>query len=283
MADRARAPRTRRDPEDGMSEMAERFHALHEGPEMLVLPNAWDAASARIVERAGARAIATTSSGIAQSLGFRDGNVLARDLAVEVVARIVRAVRIPVSADIEEGYGATPDDVADTVEAIVAAGAVGINLEDGAKDAAILADKIRAIRRRFDRSRLFINARPDLFLRGAENPLAGTLERAKLYRDAGADGIFVPRAKPDDIAKLCAEIPLPVNILALPGTAPPAELAKLGVRRLSVGGGLMHAALGATERWARSLLQDGRYDFLEVAISPAEANKLFEHEARRND
>lgn len=261
-----------------MSESAAAFHALHAGPGILVLPNAWDAASARIIERAGALAIATTSSGVAQSLGQRDGNVLSRDLAIEVVARIVRAVRVPVSADIEEGYGATPDEVVRTVQRVVEAGAVGINLEDGAKDPRILADKIAAIRRRFDRSELFINARPDLFLRGVDGAMQGTLERAALYEDAGADGIFVPRAlAADDIRRLCAEITLPVNVLALPGVASPKELSALGVRRLSVGGGLMHAALGMTERFARSLLEEGRYDAMfEVALSPAEANRLFE-------
>jgi 2-methylisocitrate lyase-like PEP mutase family enzyme len=245
-------------------DQATAFRAMHQGAELLVLPNAWDAASAVAIERAGAKAIATTSAGIAQSLGYPDGNVLTRELAVAAVARITRVVQVPVSADIEEGYGETPEEVCRTVEQILEAGAVGINLEDGSKPPALLAAKIAAIRKRAEQlgASLFINARTDVYLLGVEKqPLDETLKRAALYREAGADGLFVPRLKdPDSIRRVCAEAGLPVNLLGVPGIASPRELSALGVRRLSVGHWIAKAATSFTERCARVLLAEGRYD-----------------------
>jgi 2-methylisocitrate lyase-like PEP mutase family enzyme len=256
------------------------FDALHRRGEILLLPNAWDAASAKLFERAGALAIATTSSGVAQSLGYPDGNVLPRDVAVAAVARIARVVQVPVSADIEEGYGATPEEVCGTIERIVDAGAVGINLEDGAKEPGVLAAKIEAIRKRLEQLgvRLFVNARADAYLRRLPSPLEETLRRGALYREAGADGFFVPGIRdPQEIGRVRAEIELPLNVLAVPGLAAPAELAKLGVARLSAGGGVMHASYGFAERCARAFLHEGRTDVLfEGAIPHAELNRLFQ-------
>jgi 2-methylisocitrate lyase-like PEP mutase family enzyme len=239
------------------------FRELHRGAELLVLPNAWDVASARAVERAGASAIATTSSGVAQSLGYPDGNVLPRELAVATVARIAKAVGVPVSADIEAGYGETPDDVADTVEQILEAGAVGVNLEDGRRPPEVLAAKIEAIRKRVTKlgASLYLNARTDPYLLGLDSPLEESLRRAAIYQSAGADGIFVPGIKdPDAIRRVCAEVPLPVNVLLVPGLPSPKELVALGVRRLSAGSAVWRNAVSHAERCAHALLDDGRYD-----------------------
>jgi len=248
-------------------ERVEAFRKLHQGP-ILVLPNAWDVASARIIEEAGARAIATTSAGVAAVHGFPDGNQLPRDLALAALERIVRAVRVPVTADIEEGYGADPDDVCETVRGVIAAGAAGINLEDGKGAPDVLAAKIEAIRRLAARERrdLFVNARCDVYLNGgavSAESLGEVLRRAALYTEAGADGLFVPfLADADSIRRICETVALPVNVLAVPGLPPPAELARLGVRRLSAGSSPMRAAMRATRRLAAELLDRGAYDGL---------------------
>ncbi len=245
---------------------------------MLVLPNAWDAASAKIVAQAGAAAIATTSGGVAHSHGYSDGNFLPRELAVSTVREICRVVHVPVSADIEAGFGASPSEVAKTVELICDAGAVGLNIEDGIDEPAVLQEKIRAIRQ-VDRD-VFVNARIDVYLNGRgaeEEQIAESIRRAKLYLEAGADGVFVPalRAIPS-IEELLAEVQAPLNLLLVPGLAAPAELEELGVARLSVGGLLSRAALGLVRRAAKELLADGSYDALFYdSLSHAELNGLF--------
>jgi 2-methylisocitrate lyase-like PEP mutase family enzyme len=249
------------------SERVETFRKLHQGP-ILVLPNAWDVASARVIEEAGAKAIATTSAGVAAVHGFPDGNQLPRSLAVAAVERIVRAVGVPVTADIEQGYGADAAEVCETVRGVIDAGAAGINLEDGKGAPEALAAKIEAIRglAARERSDLFVNARCDVYLNGAPvsaESLAEVLRRAALYAEAGADGFFVPfLADGDTIRRICEAVPLPVNVLAVPGLAPPAELARLGVRRLSAGSSPMRAAMRSTRRLAKELLEQGSYDGL---------------------
>jgi len=248
-------------------ERVETFRKLHQGP-ILVLPNAWDVASARVIEEAGAKAIATTSAGVAAVHGFPDGNQLPRSLAVAAVERIVRAVGVPVTADIEQGYGADAAEVCETVRGVIAAGAAGINLEDGKGAPEALAAKIEAIRGLVAReqSDLFVNARCDVYLNGAPvspESLKEVLRRAALYAEAGADGFFVPfLADGDTIRRICEAVPLPVNVLAVPGLAPPAELARLGVRRLSAGSSPMRAAMRSTRRLAKELLEQGSYDGL---------------------
>ncbi|MCP2325887.1 2-methylisocitrate lyase-like PEP mutase family enzyme [Hamadaea flava] len=177
---------------------AELFRSLHVPGRPLVLANAWDAASAALVAAAGAPAVATTSAGVAWSLGVPDGDVLAREQAVELIARIVRAVGVPVTADIESGFGATPDEVAETVRAVVAAGAAGINIEDNShggpavlRPVAEQAERLAAVRDAAADSGLFVNARIDTYLAGAGG-LDETVERAIAYLAAGADGVFVP-------------------------------------------------------------------------------------------
>jgi 2-methylisocitrate lyase-like PEP mutase family enzyme len=262
-------------------ERVERFRKLHQEG-ILVLPNAWDAATARVFEDAGAKAIATTSAGVALVHGFPDGNHLPRALALAAVERIVRSVKVPVSADIEAGYGRTAEEVCETVRGVIGAGAVGINLEDGTEAPALLVAKLEAIRSLAARegSDLFVNARIDVYLNGGGEPegnFAESLRRAALYVEAGADGIFIPGlVDAERLRAFCAAVPLPVNALAFRGLPPPAELARLGVRRLSAGSGPQRAALGFARKVAVELLEEGSYrGFLEGVPSHAETNALF--------
>ena len=223
---------------------AEQFRKLHHGPKMLLLPNAWDVASARILEEAGHPAIATTSAGIAYSLGYADGQRISREEMLSIVARIARAVRVPVTADLEAGYGDTPDAAAKSATQILKAGAIGINIEDGLSGGRRQlvgpeqhAAKIKAVRDATQKLgiRLFINARTDPFLLKFGSPdecLNEAARRAKVYADAGADGIFVPGLT--DLAlieKFVQRTPLPVNIMVTQGVPEIADLARIGVRR----------------------------------------------------
>ena len=264
------------------AERAAEFRRLHQG-RVLVLPNVWDAASARLVEQAGARAVATTSGGVAWSLGAPDGGGLSRQLAIDAVRRIAAAVALPVSADIESGFGATPNDVAETVRLVLDAGAVGINLEDAGsplRDVAEQADRIAAARAAADAAGvpLFVNARTDVYLAGVgEEPgrLAETVRRAGAYAAAGADGIFVPGVvDPAVLRKLADAVPLPLNAMAGPGAPPVAELAALGVRRVSVGTAIAQAAYGAARRAAVELLAAGTYGGLAGGVGYGELNGL---------
>jgi 2-methylisocitrate lyase-like PEP mutase family enzyme len=265
---------------------AELFRSLHTAGEPFVLVNVWDVASARIVEAAGARAIATTSAGVAWSLGAPDGDALARDLAVELISRIVGAVSVPVTADIESGFGATPDLVGDTVRAVLAAGAVGVNIEDARHDGTPSLRDIDDQCARLCAARtaateagvpLFINARVDTYLRGLGG-LAETVARASAYLAAGADGIFVPGVvDPDQVAVLVAKIAAPVNILAGPGAPSLPELAKLGVSRMSLGSSVAEAAYGVAQRVAEEAFGAGTYDALAGALDYGTVNALMAH------
>ncbi|BDI33898.1 2-methylisocitrate lyase [Capsulimonas corticalis] len=262
---------------------------LHQGPKILVLPNAWDAASARIFEEAGFGAIASTSAGIAFALGYPDGQVIPRDEMLFMLRRIVATVRVPVTADIEAGYGAdSVDEVLTTVRGVLAAGAVGINLEDLAEGGAALADadlqseKIRTIRALADTHGipLVINARTDIFSLAsisAEEKLDRAIRRGNRYLDSGADCVFVPFVKDEPtISALAQGIRGPLNILALPGSPSVSELEALGVRRVSVGGGPARAAMSFTRSVAAELHDLGTYTrFTEQVMTYAEANQLF--------
>ncbi|MBD0738289.1 3-methyl-2-oxobutanoate hydroxymethyltransferase [Streptomyces sp. CBMA29] len=242
------------------------------GGRALVLPNAWDAASAALIARAGAPAVATTSGGVAWSAGRPDGHGLTREEMAASVGRIVRAVDVPVTADIEGGYGPGADDVAATVRAVVAAGAVGVNLEDSLAPGGPLHDTAaQSVRLRAARSaaedagvpNLWINARTDVFLFGIGDPhdrAAHVLSRAHAYAEAGADSIFVPGLVDlPAVAALVRDSPLPVNVMAGPGSPSVAEFSAVGVRRISVGTALAQAAYGAAERAAAELLGGGTY------------------------
>jgi 2-methylisocitrate lyase-like PEP mutase family enzyme len=270
------------------SDRAAQFRRLHEN-RPLVLPNAWDAASARIIELAGAPAIASTSAGVSWVHGHGDGQKLDRKGMIEAIRRMVQAVTVPVTADIEGGYGSgSIYDVAETVQAVIAVGAVGINLEDSpGTDGRVLlaperqAERIRAARTaaRSARLDLIINARTDVYLMqamAAEACFDETVRRAKIYRSAGADCVFVPGVLDrDTIAALVRAIDGPVNIMAGPGAPSTKELGQLGVARVSVGPAITQAALTATRRVARELLEQGTYGELEDALPFGEINGMF--------
>ena len=267
---------------------AEELRKLHGGPRVLVLPNAWDVASARVLEELGYPAIATTSAGVAFALGYPDGQRVSRDEMLEVVERIARAVRVPVTADMEAGYGTTLADMAETAKAIVAAGAVGLNLEDviGETESSqvnteLQAEKIRTIRQ-VSASRgvsLVINARTDIYLMpiGPEAMrFERTVERLRAYRAAGADCVFAPGVKERElIEKLVKAVAAPLNILVTPGCPSIPELQKMGVARASIGSGVMRSTLGLVRRIGKELQTAGTYSALfDGAIPFAEINGL---------
>jgi 2-methylisocitrate lyase-like PEP mutase family enzyme len=268
--------------------LATSFREMHRGGKVLLLPNVWDVASARLVEEAGFPALATTSAGIAFSVGYPDGQRISREQMLARVGRIVRAVEVPVSADMEAGYGSRPEDAARTAAGVIEAGAVGLNLEDGSSDPArplvdrILAvEKIRAVREAALKAGvwLVLNARTDVYLREAVAPelrYGEAIERARAYRDAGADCVFVPGLRdPETISRLVREVECAVNILAGPGFLPVPELEKLGVARVSLGSGVMRATLGLLRRVTEELKTSGTYRALEDAPSHAEVGQLF--------
>ena len=272
---------------------AEELRRLHGGPRVLVLPNAWDVASARVLEELGYPAIATTSAGVAFALGYPDGQRVTREEMLDVVGRIARAVRVPVTADMEAGYGITPKDMAETAKAIVAAGAVGLNLEDVTGDAEssqvetkVQAEKIRVIRETSAALGvpLVINARTDVYLMpiGPEaTRFDRTVERLRAYRAAGADCLFAPGVSDRGlIEKLVKAVAAPLNILVTPGCPSIPELEKLGVRRASIGSGVMRATLGLVRRVGKELLEKGTHSALfEGAIPFAEVNALLAQSA----
>jgi 2-methylisocitrate lyase-like PEP mutase family enzyme len=267
--------------------LAESFRQLHHGPPILVLANCWDVASARILEAAGVPAIATSSAGVAFSRGYADGQRIAPGEMLSVVARVAKAVHVPVTADVESGYGARPEDAARTAAAVIEAGAVGMNLEDSSDesdatlvDPSLAVEKIRAARQAASRARvpLVINARTDVYLNqvGApETRYDHALRRAAAFRDAGADCIFLPGVKdPGVIQRFVRDLQFPINILAGPGFPTIAELQRLGVARVSLGSKPMLAGLGALRRLLQELQQSGTYTALEGAVTYAEMQKL---------
>jgi 2-methylisocitrate lyase-like PEP mutase family enzyme len=264
------------------------FRQLH-SQRPLILPNAWDAVSARVIERAGAQAIATTSAGIAWAHGFGDGQQLERDQMMKAIREIVQAVSLPVTADIEGGYGTgSPEDVAQTVRTVLGAGAVGINLEDSpgwngekllsaeAHVERILAARATATSLGMD---LVINARTDVFLAQVGEPesrLPEAIRRANLYFNAGGDCLFIPGViDMPTITALVQNINGPINIMAGPGAPSIPELGRLGVARVSLGPNLALAALAVTHRAALELLGTGTYTELEHGFSFADANGMF--------
>lgn len=270
-------------------ELARQFLALHDRRKILVLPNAWDAASARIFEEAGFPAIGTSSAGIAFALGYPDGQRISRSEMLDVVRRIAAAVRIPVTADVEAGYGDTPEDAAQTAREVLAAGAVGMNLEDAIHDRpdslvdlSLQKEKIHAVAETCARAGVsfVLNARTDVFLAGigpAETRLARSIERLNAYRDAGAQSLFAPGVSDrETIAQLARGVSGPLNILAVAGTLPVGELEKLGVARVSIGSGPMRASLGLLGRIARQIREEGSFSLMTDGALPfAEANRLF--------
>lgn len=270
-----------------MADLAEQLRALHRNPPILVLPNAWDAASARLIASEGFPAIATTSAGVAAALGYPDGGVVPSNEMIEAIARIARSVKVPVTADIEHAYAAAPDAVADVVMRVIAAGAVGINLEDcvpGSTDLEPLAlqvDKIKAIVKASTKAgvRVVINARTDGFLRGfgaPETRLGVAIERGKAFLAVGADCVFVPGVRDAaTIGALARGLGGPLNVLAVDGSPSIPELEALGVARVSLGSGPMRATMGLLRDIARELKSAGTYaTFTRNAMSFNDVNEL---------
>ncbi|HEY2485503.1 MAG TPA: isocitrate lyase/phosphoenolpyruvate mutase family protein [Candidatus Binataceae bacterium] len=245
---------------------AQAFQQLHHASKILVLLNCWDAASARVFELAGAPAVATTSSGLAAANGYPDGQHITRDRLFDAVRRVTRVVNVPLTVDLETGYGSTAADVCETVRAVVDAGAIGMNIEDATEPPVVLADKIKGVRELANRIglRFFVNARTDVYLRrlGAEDGrFDETIRRIKTYATAGADGAFVPGVTDSaTIRRIAKESPLPLNVMLAPGLPPAPELQGLGVARLSIGGAAAFAALSLARKIAQELLTTGTYD-----------------------
>ncbi|MGR8007125.1 isocitrate lyase/PEP mutase family protein [Streptomyces hypolithicus] len=271
-----------------LHDSATTFRALHHGSSPLALANAWDAASARLVEEAGALAIATTSAGAAWGLGVADGNRIDAGRALELVARVVASVRVPVTADIESGFADTPDGITKTIEGVLAAGAVGVNIEDAfhggptaLRPAAEQAEFLSAARAAADAAGvpLFINARIDTYLASVGDPatrLRETLERAGTYVAAGADGIFVPGVTdPETVGALATQLTVPLNVLAGPGAPSVAEFGRLGVARVSLGSAVAQAAYTVARRSAQELFSTGTYSALLDTAAYGELNALF--------
>jgi 2-methylisocitrate lyase-like PEP mutase family enzyme len=267
---------------------AELFRAMHGGPQLLVLPNAWDAISARLAAAAGYPAIATTSGGVAWALGYADGEAAPWDEVVAATARIARAVNVPVTADIESGYGDSPQAVARSIADIIAAGAVGVNLEDGLRQGpapirpiADAASRIAAAREaaRAAGVPLVINARTDLYIKNIgdeDSRFAAAVERARAYLAAGAD-CFYPIALRDTatIGRLAAAVPAPININVRTGYPGIAELEALGVRRASTATVLPLIAMGVVRQVLEQMRATHRFDALNPAMSHPEAQHLF--------
>lgn len=272
---------------ESQTNKAIQFRQLHCGSRALVLPNAWDVASARIFEDAGFSAIATTSAGIAFSLGYPDGQRIPREEMLARIGRIARAIHVPVTADIEAGYGSSAEAAAATTLELIQAGAVGMNLEDASGnpdepliDLQLAVEKIKAARAAAAQQhvQIVLNARTDVYLLpggDSDGDYSEALRRLVGYREAGADCVFAPGLKDaDTIGRLVKAVNCPLNILAVPGTPSIPELEKLGVARVSLGSGPMRATLGLLRRVAEELKTSGTYSAMEGSVPYAEVNKL---------
>jgi len=266
-------------------EKAEMFLKFHHDKEILVLLNSWDAGSSKLIEASGFKVVATTSMGIAASLGYPDGQVIQLSEMLQVITGIVNAVQVPVTVDIEAGYGSNVDEIIESLKKIIATGIVGINIEDSIELSPVLIDemefceRISAIRALSDSLgfHLVINARTDSFYVSSGSlqvKLTESIKRGNKYREAGADCIFVqPVWEKETIRTLVKEINAPINILSNPGIGaglPPSvrELQDLGVARLSLGSSLMKATLALTKKVADELLEKGTYNILSDTMTP---------------
>ena len=267
-------------------EKAEQFLKFHHDPKILVLLNSWDAGSSKLIEASGYKAIATTSMGIAASLGYPDCEIITLPEMIGAITGIVNAVQVPVTVDIEAGYGNNINEIIESVTKIIATGIVGINIEDSLDlspeliDEMEFCERISAIRALSDSLgfHLVINARTDSFYTSSgtnREKLAESIKRGNKYREAGADCIFVqPVWEKETIATLVKEINAPINILSNPGIGagilPPSvrELQDLGVARLSLGSGLMKATLALMKKVADELSGKGTYIVLSDALTP---------------
>lgn len=252
---------------------AEAFRRMHDRSRILVLPNAWDGASARIFEDAGFSAVATTSAGVSYTAGYPDGEAIPRDDMVTIVRWIAHAVRIPVTADIESGFGRGPNDVEETVRKVIEAGAIGVNLEDGVHgaerqlyDLPLAVERIRAARAAAAASGvpIVINARTDVYLLGVGDKASRfehAVRRLNAYREAGADCLYpIGYLDEQTIAALVKEVDGPINVIGLPGIPAVAELHRLGVARVSTASGPARVAMTATRKLAAELASQGSFE-----------------------
>jgi 2-methylisocitrate lyase-like PEP mutase family enzyme len=267
---------------------ADAFRSMHYAPPLLVLPNAWDAVTARLFVQAGARAIATTSAGVAATLGYADGQNVPSELMMQAIARIANAVSVPVTADIESGYADSPKELGESMRAVINAGAIGVNLEDATGDSRqpLFAleeqiERLRAAREAADNINVpvVINARTDVYLEKVGEPatrFAETVRRLNAYHQAGADCLFVPGVTDmPTLTQLVKSVAGPLNVLAGPGMPPVADLQSVGIARLSVGSAIMRATLAVARDAADELLQKGTYNiFLDRNIPYHEVNEL---------
>jgi len=272
------------------AEKAERFRQLHHGPHILVLVNVWDVATARLVEKGGFPAIATSSAAVANSWGYPDGQRISRTDMLSVVERITRHVQLPVSADLEAGYGQTDESAAELAFAMIFAGAVGLNFEDGTGDARNpllpLEQQVERIKRLREvansiRVPVVINARTDVFLEAVGEPEARfehAVSRVNAYRQAGADSLFVPGVVDGEIiGRLVKAVEGPLNILAGPGAPSVTELERLGVARVSFGSGPFRTVMGWFRKFLRQVGEPAALATLTGdAIPYGEMNDLFE-------
>ncbi len=274
---------------NGQRARATLLRDLHRGPNILVLPNAWDCVSARLFEQAGFPAIATTSGGIAALLGYPDGQRISPREMMQIVGRIAATVPVPVTADLEAGYGRTATEIARTMRQAIASGVAGVNLEDGRGPNQPLAeigqqtDLIKAVREAAAAANipLVLNARIDVYLHGVGDDTARlkqAVERAIAYRDAGADCVFPIGLKDrETTARFVRAVACPVNIMAGPGAPAISELESVGVRRVTFGSGMMRAILPFVQRMAKELRATSKSDLLaQTEFSHATVNALFE-------
>lgn len=270
-------------------DQAQAFRRMHDRQKVLLLPNCWDAASARLLVQRGFAAVATTSAGVAWSLGYADGEHAPLAEVLAATARITRVAGVPVTIDIETGYGESPADVTATVQAVIAAGAVGINIEDGMpghgplRDTADASARVHAARVAADADGvpIVINARVDLWMQHDDgNPsarLADAVDRAKAYLAAGADCIYpIGLGDPDTLVAFVRAIDAPVNVVAGVGMPDLAELARLGVARVTTATRLPLLAFAAIDRAVDNMLASGNFDGLAADFTYADAQQLFE-------
>lgn len=245
-----------------MSDSVQMFRDLHQNSSPLKLANVWDAASAKIAEVAGATAVATTSAGVAWSLGYADGRMMPIQEAVDAAERMVRVLNVPLSVDFEHGYSHDPTQVGENIKRLLDIGIAGINIEDGFCAPEVLVAKIESIRTVAAQmgQDIFINARCDVFLAKLASEslmVRESIIRGRMYAIAGADGLFLPAIhKPEDIKAVIAEVDLPLNVMSWSSMPPIQELGLLGVRRLSVGFGIAHTIWGKTDEMIRAFLSD---------------------------
>jgi 2-methylisocitrate lyase-like PEP mutase family enzyme len=266
---------------------AELFRAMHNGPPLLLLPNAWDAISARIIVAAGFHAIATTSGGVAWALGFPDGEAAPWDEVVAATARIARAVAVPVTADIETGYGASPETLAHSIGDIIAAGAVGVNLEDGLRAGTppirSLDDATSRIRAARQAARtagvpIVINARTDLYIKNIGDESSRfdeAVARGRAYLAAGADCFYpIGLRDPVTMGRLVKALDAPININVRAGSPSVAELEALGVKRASTATAIPLMAMGLVRQAVEQLHATRRFDAISPAMTHPEAQQL---------